>query len=109
MSNYLIAIALFAFVSLSGMTPKPLALSKDSGWPILSTFFPNPAHGTESNTAAVTPQQSSDPRLQSTFISAGDEDCTTSLMERTQDLRNWLRQAKTEYELLNHGAQRAKH
>lgn len=30
----------------------------------------------------------------------------TSLVERTQDLRNWLRQAKTEHEMLS-GAQQA--
>lgn len=29
---------------------------------------------------------------------------TTSLVERTQDLRNWLKQAKTENELLSGGA-----
>lgn len=30
---------------------------------------------------------------------------TTSLVERTQDLRNWLRQAKNEHELLSIGQQ----
>lgn len=101
-------------VSFPGVTPPPSVLYKDIGWPILSTIpkqlLSNPAQGTVTDMLALTQQQSTDPHLQPSFLVAGDKfDHTKSLLERTQDLRNWLRRAKTEHQLLSRGVQQAKH
>lgn len=90
------------------MRPPPLVLYENIGWPILSSVSPqlpaNPDQGTVTNILALAQQQSIS--LLPTFLAAGEEiDYTPNLMERTQDLRNWLRQAKFEHELLSRDAQ----
>lgn len=82
------------------MTTSTAALYKDAArWQEVA------AQGPVSNLVTLTHQQIASSHPQSTPLSAGNEiDSTTSLLERTQDLRNWLRKAKTEYKSFSRSA-----
>lgn len=104
-------------IAATGSTSSPLASPSAfvvpksiANKPIIPTFFdrletyrqfayvkpgPLPSAGLLSTFAANTIVS------QSPAVASGGAAYTTSLVERTQDLRNWLKQAKSEHELLS--------
>lgn len=103
--------------SLAGTAASPLVSPSAFGAPksigtkpIIPTFFDRLE--TYRQFASVKPGPLPSAGLLSTFaantivsqapnVASGGAAYTTSLVERTQDLRNWLKQAKSEHELLS--------
>lgn len=61
--------------------------------------------GTVATSSNIIQQQQSNAGVNTIVSQSPLGNYTTSLAERTQDLRNWLRQAKNEHELLSGGQQ----
>lgn len=71
----------------------------------LETYRQLAANRTSPTTAAPTVSGLMSTLAANMIVSQSPSGYTTSLVERTQDLRNWLRLAKNEHELLSNGQQ----
>lgn len=125
---------LIRFILLKGLTPPPSILYQDLGWsmmnqmPTASNVYHSADHQQIPTLAdrletyrqlAINRTSSTSPGINQQTLSAGFMsnlganalpqsslgNYTTNLVERTQDLRNWLKQAKSEHEMLS-GANR---